>query len=56
MRDLTLKIFMATIITALAIAILLGAWFVGRKFNYKLSYENMVKETVSAMVKDEALK
>lgn len=33
-----------------------GAFVLNRYVNYNLSYENMVKETVREMVKEEALK
>ena len=35
--------------------IVYGAWIIGKRINYSLSYEGMVKKTVQEMVKDECL-
>ena len=40
----------------LFIAAAFGLWMVGKKINYALSYESMVRETVEQMVKEECLK
>ena len=48
-----LGIVLAVMIIA---AIGYGSWQLGRKINYTMSYEDMVKQTVKYMVKDECLK
>ena len=50
----SLFIYIIGIIIAIVIAI--GFWQIGRKINYNLSYEDMVKQTVREMVKEDNLK
>jgi len=40
----------------LLIGIIYSIWDIGRIINYKLSYKNMVRETIKEMVKKESLK
>jgi hypothetical protein len=41
---------------ALFLVIAYISWSIGRYVNYKLSYEDMVKQTIQEMVRKEALK
>jgi len=51
MNKLVITIAMILII----IASLVG-WYYGRMLNYRLSYQDMVKETILEMVKEECIK
>ena len=44
------------IVFNVAVIASIGFWFVARSINYKLSYEDMVKQTVIELVREEALK
>jgi len=48
------------VLYALALIIILlisfGAWYVGRSINYKMSYKDMVEQTIKETVKEECLR
>jgi hypothetical protein len=54
MKQITDLLLYTTLGTVL-ILFIFGMWTVGKKFNYKYSYESMVEQTVKHMVKSEYL-
>lgn len=50
------KVAAGFVVLTLSLAIAFGGWWIARKVNYSLQYENMVRATVREMVKPEALK
>jgi len=50
------KFFFYVVILILIILITMASFMTYRWFNYSFGYENMVKQTIREMVKEEALK
>jgi cytochrome oxidase assembly protein ShyY1 len=50
------KVFITILITIMVLTLMVGAWQVERRWNYTISYRQMVEETVRDMVKQESLK
>jgi hypothetical protein len=51
-----MKILAGIGIVIIIVVFALSSWFIGRKINYSLSYENMVRQTIIEMVEEDALK
>jgi hypothetical protein len=51
-----MKILAGIGIVIIIVVFALSSWFIGRKVNYSLSYENMVRQTIIEMVEEDALK
>lgn len=56
MKALTKQIVSYAVVFAVVIAITIPLYFLVRKINYAISYDTMVRETITKMVKPEALK
>lgn len=56
MKDKIIPILLAVLILAGIAGIGYLGWQIERRWNYSMSYEDMVKRTVREMVKPEALK
>lgn len=50
------RILWAVLLLAVGLPIGFGFWWVGKRVNYSLQYEDMVRATVREMVKPETLK
>lgn len=50
------RLIWAALILAVGFPIAFGGWWIGKRVNYSLQYEDMVRATVREMVKPEALK
>jgi flagellar basal body-associated protein FliL len=51
-----MKILAGIGIVIIIVVFALSSWFIGRKINYSLSYENMVRQTIIETVKEDCLK
>jgi hypothetical protein len=56
MKEKVIQILFIGIILVITLSIIIGGWFIGRKLHYKFAYKSMVQQTITEMVKQEALK
>lgn len=50
------RLMWGVLLLAIGLPIIYGFWWVGKRVNYSLQYEDMVRATVREMVQPEALK